>query len=127
MENYFPEQDRVLVVDSNSKKNELPSRQLYEFLPFQPVCVSSEMVGTSVEELLIHNFPSKRSWECSRLCNFPQELVVRLNHRSHMKYILIRAKISRPIEELDIYAADGVHGNFNDAEYRKLEYFYIIF
>ena len=118
MENYFPEQDRVLIVDS---KNNYPNRKLYEFIPFHPVCVTSEMVGTTIEELLHHNFPSKRSWECSRLCDFPQELVVRLNYRSHMKYILIRAKINRPIEIVDIYTSDGVYGNFNDVEYRKIE------
>lgn len=116
--NYFPEHDRLLVTETN--KVEEPKDQIYEFLPYHPVCVSSEMVGTSVEELLTHNFPSKRSWECSRLCNFPQELIIRLNYRSHMKYVTIKAKINRPIQEVQLFAADGVFGNFNDTEYRKV-------
>jgi hypothetical protein len=120
MENYFLEQDRVLVVQNKLNQN----KQTYEYLPFHPVCVTSEMIGTSVEELLLHNFPNKRSWECSRLCDFPQELIVRLNYRSHMKYILIRAKVSRPIDLVEIYTADGVYGNFNDCSYRKIEYEY---
>lgn len=121
MENYFPEQERVLVVENKSM---YPNKQTYEYLPFHPVCVTSEMIGTSVEELLLHNFPNKRSWECSRLCDFPQELIVRLNYRSHMKYILIKAKIGRPIDLVEIYTADGVYGNFNDCSYRKIEYEY---
>lgn len=116
-ENYFPEQDRILVVDN---KNIEEPRKQYEFIPFSPVSISSEMVGTSIEELSMHNFPSKRSWECSRMCNFPQELIIRLNYRSHMKYIILRAKINRPIQEVDVYIADGIYGNFNDSEYRKV-------
>jgi centrosomal protein CEP104 len=112
--NYFPEKDRI--IETNDKN----STNSYEFLTYHPVCVTSEMVGTSIEELLMHNFPTKRSWECSRLCSFPQELIVRLDHRSHMKFILLKAKINRPIQELDIFIGDGIHGNFNDVEYRKV-------
>ena len=37
-----------------------------------------------------------------------------------MKYVLVRAKLSRAIPSVDIYIADGVYGNFNDTEYRKV-------
>lgn len=111
--NYFPEGDKVTAIKEGKKKT-------YEFIPFHPVSVSSEMIGTSVEELLMHNFPTKRSWECSRLCEFPQELVIRMNFRSHIKYLILKSKIYRPIPELDIYIGDGVAGNFIDCEYRKL-------
>ena len=92
---YFHEQDTLLEVSRpmyNGKdwrqvdENELPKKQFYEFIPFHPASVTSEMVGTSVEELFQHNYPSKRSWECSRMGVFPQELIVRLNQRSHVKY-----------------------------------------
>lgn len=115
---YFQEHDRMVIPESS--RVEPPRNQIYEFLPFQPVCVSSEMVGTSVEELLANNFPSKRSWECSRLCDFPQELIVRLNYRSHMKFVTLKTKINRPIQEMEIYAADGITGNFTDTEYTKV-------
>ena len=40
------------------------------------------MVGTTIKELLMHNFPTKNSYENSRLGNYPEEVIVRLNHRS---------------------------------------------
>ena len=101
-----------------------PKRYSYEFIPFHPVAVTSEMLGTSTEELVMHNFPNKRSWECTRLCNFPQEMVHRLNYRSHIKYVLLRAKPHRPINGVIILIADGVGGNFNDLEYRQVGYIY---
>ena len=128
-QDYFLEQDKMLVVDKafplyNGEKPGLPldynyNEKYYEFIPFQPVAASSEMVGTSVEELLMHNFPTKRCWECSRLCAFPQEVVFRLNYRSHIKYCLLRAKINRPIEEVYVYIGDGITGGFNDCQYIK--------
>jgi hypothetical protein len=129
-ENYFPAQDKILAIEKvwnnqkwNTNNNFHPDttlKKFYEFLPYHPVSVTSEMIGTSIEELLIHNFPTKRSWECSRLCNFPQELVIRLNYRSHMKFVIIKSKINKPIQEVELYIADGITGNFNDNEYRKL-------
>jgi centrosomal protein CEP104 len=126
LENYFPEQDTVEVLDkiipslNTNQKNE-PIRQFYEFIPFHPVSVSSEMIGTTIEELLMHNFPTKNSWENSRLGNFPEEVFVRLNHRSDLKFVLISSKINRPIPQLDIYLGDGTVGNFNDTKYVKLK------
>ena len=111
--NYFPEGDRITTFLDGTKKS-------YEFLPFHPVSVTSEMVGTSIEELLMHNFPTKRSWECSRLCDFPQEVIVRMNFRCHFKYICVKTKVYRPIPELDLYIGDGISGSFVDCEYRKL-------
>jgi len=75
---------------------------------------------SSIEELIMHNFPNKRSWECSRLCNFPQEIVIRFNYRSHLRYVLLRAKPNRSVNDVVIMMADGVSGNFNDVEYRKI-------
>ncbi len=119
--NYFPERDRIVEVPT--KQPQQPQnydRKTYEFLTYHPVCVTSEMVGTSIEELVMHNFPTKRSWESSRLSKYPQELIIRLNYRSHMKYILIKTKIHRFIDELELYIADGLDGNFNDANYRRV-------
>jgi centrosomal protein CEP104 len=116
--NYFPEQDRVTEI--SKKSHSKTEKKVYEFLLFHPVCASSEMVGTSIEELLIHNYPNKRSWECSRICNFPQEVILRLDYRSHLKYVMLRAKVNRPIQEVELHIADGVEGNFNDATYRKI-------
>ena len=126
LENYFPEQDTVEVLDKiipslhTNQKNE-PIRQFYEFIPFHPVSVSSEMIGTTIEELLMHNFPTKNSWENSRLGNYPEEVFLRLNHRSDLKFVLISSKINRPIPQLDIYLGDGIVGNFNDTKYVKLK------
>ena len=122
----FPEQDKIFVVERKNIEEDLnedfkyPKKYSYEFITFHPVAVTSEMLGTSIEELVMHNYPNKRCWECSRLCKFPQEIVFRFNYRSHLKYVLLRAKPNRPINGAIIYMADGVGGNFNDLEYRKI-------
>lgn len=116
--NYFPEQDRILQVDDKRTGE----RQSYEFIIYHPVSVASEMVGTSAEELVMHNYPTKKSWESSRLCSFPQEIVLRLNSRSYIKFVLLRAKVNRPITDVEFYIGDGVYGNFNDTKYRKMSY-----
>jgi centrosomal protein CEP104 len=119
--NFFPERDKTSTMEMNgSNIINSHSTQQYEFLPFHPVAVTSEMAGTSIEELLMHNFPTKRSWECSRLGNFPQELIIRLNYRSHMKFVVIKAKVNRPIDELEIFTADGMDGGFSNSVYRKV-------
>lgn len=119
--NFFPEKDRTNTMQFNgSSIISCNSTQKYEFISYHPVAVTSEMVGTSIEELLMHNFPTKRSWESSRLGSFPQELIIRLNYRSHMKFLTIKAKVSRPIDELEIFTADGIDGGFSDSLYRKV-------
>ena len=131
LENYFPQEDNVLQVNNNlnsyQNNNNIHNdqfRQFYEFIPYHPVSTSSEMVGTTIEELLMHNFPTKNSWENSRLGNYPEEVIVRLNHRSDIKFVLLRAKINRPIPICEIYIGDGIYGNFNDTKYIKLKTVY---
>ena len=117
LEDFFPEENNVLEV--NETPNDM-RRQYFEFIPFHPVSTTSEMVGTTIEELLQHNFPTKNSWENSRFARYPEEIVVRLNHRSEIRFILLRAKVDRPIPRVDIYIGDGVYGNFNDTKYLRL-------
>ena len=117
LEDFFPEENNVLEV--NETPNDM-RRQYFEFIPFHPVSTTSEMVGTTIEELLQHNFPTKNSWENSRFARYPEEIVVRLNHRSEIRFILLRAKVDRPIPRVDIYLGDGVYGNFNDTKYLRL-------
>ncbi|MCQ2820067.1 MAG: hypothetical protein MJ252_22600 [archaeon] len=124
LENYFPAQDTVLQIDKISPSLATTPqtdkyRQYFEFIPYHPVSVSSEMVGTTIEELLLHNFPTKNSWENSRLCSYPEEVIVRLDHRSEIKFVLVRAKVNRPIPEVNVYIGDGICGNFNDTKYDK--------
>ena len=117
LEDFFPEENNVLEV--NETPNDM-RRQYFEFIPFHPVSTTSEMVGTTIEELLQHNFPTKNSWENSRFARYPEEIVIRLNHRSEIRFILLRAKVDRPIPMVEIYIGDGVYGNFNDTKYIKL-------
>ena len=123
LEDYFPEENNVLELGQLSpftyQANDR-QRQYFEFIPFHPVSTTSEMVGTTIEELLQHNFPTKNSWENSRFARYPEEIVIRLNHRSEVRFVLLRAKIDRPIPKIDIYLGDGVYGNFNDTKYLKL-------
>lgn len=46
--------------------------------------------------------------------------IIRLNKRSHVKYILLRSKINRPSPEVMIYLADGGTHSYLDVSYRKL-------
>ena len=133
IEDYFPEESKIIqigdpITTPNQVQSDLPGkqRQYFEFIPFHPVSATSEMVGTTIEELLQHNFPNKNSWENSRFGHFPEELVIRLNHRSDVRFILLRAKPDRPIPKIEIYLGDGVFGNFNDTKYVKLATYYNI-
>ena len=133
IEDYFPEESKMIQIGDpmttpEQTQNDFPSkqRQYFEFIPFHPVSATSEMVGTTIEELLQHNFPTKNSWENSRFAHYPEEIVIRLNHRSDIRFVLIRAKIDRPIPKLEIYLGDGVFGNFNDTKYVKLATHYNI-
>ena len=133
IEDYFPEESQLIQIGDALTPPEhfptdLPSkqRQYFEFIPFHPVSVTSEMVGTTIEELLQHNFPNKNSWENSRFAHYPEELVIRLNHRSEVRFVLLRAKPDRPIPKLEIYLGDGVFGNFNDTKYVKLATYFNI-
>ena len=123
LEDFFPEENNVLELAEpftyDIKGND-KQRQYFEFIPFHPVSATSEMVGTTIEELLQHNFPTKNSWENSRFARYPEEIVVRLNHRSEVRFILLRSKVDRPIPRAEIYLGDGVYGNFNDTKYIKL-------
>ena len=115
IEDYFPEESKMIQIGDpmttpERTQNDFPSkqRQYFEFIPFHPVSATSEMVGTTIEELLQHNFPTKNSLENSRFAHYPEEIVIRLNHRSDKRFVLIRAKIDRPIPKLEIYLGDGV-------------------
>ena len=123
MENYFPKQDSVLVVENRGRTNDsMPYAEkfTYSFIPFHPVAVTSEMVGTSIEELYMHNFATARNWESGRMIDFPQEVVLRTDFRAYFKYILLKAKANRPIEEVEIWISDGIFGQFHEVEYRKI-------
>ena len=133
IEDYFPEESKMIqigdpITPTYQDSKDFPSkqRQYFEFIPFIPVSATSEMVGTTIEELLQHNFPNKNSWENSRFAHYPEEIILRLNHRSEVRFILLRAKIDRPIPKIEIYLGDGVFGNFNDTKYIKLATYYNI-
>ena len=114
---FFPEEKTLLKVKESP--NDM-RRNFYEFIPFHPVSTTSEMVGTTIEELLQHNCPTKNSWENSRFARYPEIIIIRLDHRADIKFVLLRAKENRPIPKVDIYIGDGVYGNFNDSKYVKL-------
>ena len=131
LEDYFPEESKMIQIDDPIStpyqgEKDFPSkqRQYFEFIPFIPVSATSEMIGTTIEELLQHNFPNKNSWENSRFAHYPEEIILRLNHRSEVRFVLLRAKVDRPIPKIEIYLGDGVFGNFNDTKYVKLATYY---
>ena len=90
-------------------------KSLFTWVPFECVAATSEMQGTSLEDLNMISFePSPRSWECARYCKFPQEVVIRLNYRSEIAHVILMAKEDRFIPEVEILIGDGVSGSFMD-------------
>ena len=94
-------------------------KSLFTWTPFTAVAASSEMQGTSLEDLSLITFePQVRTWECARYCNYPQEIVIRLNYRSEIAHLILMAKEDRFIPEAEIHIGDGMSGSFLDVEYR---------
>ena len=94
-------------------------KSLFTWVPFTCVAASSEMQGTSLEDLSMITFePHVRSWECARYCKFPQEVVIRLNYRSEIAHLILMAKEDRFLPEVEVWIGDGVSGSFLDVEYR---------
>lgn len=47
-------------------------KSLFTWVPFTCCGASSEMSGTSIEDLSMMTFePHERSWECARYVNYP--------------------------------------------------------
>lgn len=94
---------------------------LFTWVPFTVVSVSSEMQGTSADDLARHqNFqPQQHTWECARYCSYPQEIIIRLNYRSEVAHLILMAKEDRYIPEVEVYVGDGLSGSFLDVEYRR--------
>ena len=95
------------------------AKSKFAWVPFHTVSATSEMQGTNLEELSLNHYePSERAWECSRYVDFPQEVIIRLNHRSEVAHVIIMAKENRFIPECEIYVGDGISGSFDDVDYR---------
>ena len=95
-------------------------KSMFTWVPFTAVAASSEMQGTSLEDLSLISFePQTRTWECARYCAFPQEIVVRLSYRCEIAHVVLMAKEDRFIPEVEILIGDGMSGSFMDVEYRQ--------
>ena len=95
------------------------AKSRFTWIQFHAVGSTSEMEGTSLEELELNNFePSERSWEWGVYSEFPQEVWVRLNFRAEIAHVILMAKEDRFIPEWEILIGDGISGSFVDAEYR---------
>lgn len=95
------------------------AKSRFTWVQFHAVGATSEMEGTSLEELELNNFePSDRSWECGMYSEFPQEVCIRLNFRAEIAHVILMAKEDRFIPECEILIGDGISGSFIDAEYR---------
>ena len=78
-------------------------KSLFTWIPFSCVAASSEMQGTSLEDLSMITFePSTKTWECARYASFPQEIVIRLNYRSEIAHVMIMAKEDRFIPDVEV-------------------------
>lgn len=94
-------------------------KSLFTWVPFTSVAASSEMQGTSLEDLSMITFePQTKSWECARYCKYPQEIVIRLNYRCEVAHVIVMAKEDRFIPAVEVHIGDGVSGSFMDVDYR---------
>ncbi len=94
-------------------------KSLFTWVPFNCVAASSEMQGTSLEDLSMITFePHTGAWECARYCKFPQEIVIRLNYRSEIAHLIMMSKEDRFVPEVEIHIGDGMTGSFLDVDYR---------
>lgn len=89
----------------------------HAWISFCAVSASTEAQGTSIAQLEKSEKPSEGSWECGRFASFPQEVVLRLDHRVQFSYILLSSKPGKTIPDLEVYIGDGLYGSFLDAEY----------
>jgi hypothetical protein len=98
----------------------------FYYIPYQVVAASSQSPDSRVEELSNN---SRRvmdrpvvirngGWENARYCQWPQEIILRLEERTQLQHILIASKENRSIPYCDFYSGDGVSGSFNECVYR---------
>lgn len=91
--------------------------QEYSLIGFTVVCVSSEAPNTSILSLERSYESLQAQWECARFATFPQYLIVKLDHRVQLSYIIVEGKPNRLIPDLEVHIGDGFVGSFKDAEY----------
>ena len=89
----------------------------HSWITFSAISASTEAHGTSIGALERSAKPSDSSWECSRFASFPQEAIVRLDHRVQFSYIVLSTKPNKLIPDVEVQIGDGVYGSFLDAEY----------
>lgn len=89
----------------------------HAWISFSAVSSSTEANGTSISSLERSEKSSAASWESSRFACFPQEIIVRLDHRVQFSYILLSTKPYKLIPDVEVWIGDGVYGSFLDAEY----------
>jgi centrosomal protein CEP104 len=88
------------------------------WIGYTPIAASSEAAGTSLQELANTETGSAKSWESGRFVKYPQEVVIRLDHRVELAHVLIASKPDRIIPDIEICVGDGLYGSFVDADYR---------
>jgi len=59
------------------------------------------------------------TWECARYCQYPVELVLKLDYRCEVAHVVLCAKEDRYIPEVELHVGDGLSNHFLDVEYRK--------
>lgn len=89
------------------------------WIPFHIVACSSEEKGTQIELLSTQQYSSQKSWESSRVSDYPVEIVLRFHYRSEMNYCVMASKQDKNIPEILFHIGDGLAGSFLDVEYRE--------
>jgi len=88
------------------------------WIPFHIVACSSEEKGTQIELLATQQYSQHKSWESSRVSDYPVEIVLRFHYRSELDYCVMASKQDKNIPEIEFHIGDGLAGSFLDVEYR---------
>lgn len=87
------------------------------WVPFHVVACSSEEKGTQIDLLSTNQFSPYKSWESSRVADFPIEIILRFHYRSELLYCVLASKQDKNIPEIEFHIGDGLAGSFMDVEY----------
>lgn len=93
------------------------------WIPFHVIACSSEEKGTQIDLLSTNQVSPYKSWESSRIGEFPVEIVLRFHYRSEIDYCVIATKQDKSLPEVEFHIGDGLAGSFMDVEYRLSGFF----
>ena len=57
-------------------------------------------------------------WESEHFCQWPQEVILRLEKRAQLQHMVLMSKEDRSIPGCQVYVGDGISGSFHECPFR---------